>query len=137
MGVDLCSESGDYSAFGYIGWSMVLELARQYGWQPQGTEPPEGLANPDDWNGEYESSDGQRVAASDAVALADALVAAVDDPQLHVRVLQMDSEQRQQVQEQVGPELAASFVGVRDFEEYRECLREFSGFCRKGAFRIE
>jgi hypothetical protein len=137
MGVDLCSESGDDTSFGYMGWSMVLELARQYGWQPRGTEPPEGLDNPGEWNGEYESSDGQRVSAVDAAALADALAAAVADPALHVRVMQMDSEERQRIRQQMGPELAASFVGVRDFGEYRDCLREFSEFCRKGAFRIE
>jgi hypothetical protein len=116
---------------------MVLELARQYGWQPQGTEPPEGVESPDEWEGEYGSSDGQRVTAADAAALADALTAAVADPNLHVRVIQMDSEQRSEVRRQVGPELAASFVGVRDFEEYRACLREFIEFCRNGAFRIE
>jgi len=31
MGVDLYSESGDSTGFGYIGWSMVLDLAERYG----------------------------------------------------------------------------------------------------------
>jgi hypothetical protein len=137
MGVDLYSDSGDSTGFGYVGWSMVLELARQYGWQPEGTEPPEGMDNPHEWAGGYGSSDGQRVTAADATALAEALAAAVADPNVHVTVVRMDSERRREVQARVGPELAASYVGVRDFEEYRECLREFSEFCRHGAFQIE
>jgi hypothetical protein len=137
MGVDLYSDSGDDTGFGYMGWSMVLQLAQQYGWQPQGTEPPEGMDNPQEWAGGYGSSDGQRVTAADAKALAEALAAAVADPNLHVAVMRMDSEQRRDVQARVGPELAASFVGVRDFEEYRRCLRDFSEFCRKGPFVIE
>jgi hypothetical protein len=137
MGVDLYSESGESSGFGYIGWSMVLVLAERYGWQPQGTESPEGMDNHEEWDGGYGSSDGQRVTAPDAAALAVALEAAVADPNLHVTVMQMDAEQRQEVLERVGPELAASFLGVQNFEEYRDCLREFAAFCCRGAFRIE
>jgi hypothetical protein len=137
MGVDLCSESGEDTGFGYVGWSMVLELARRYGWKPQGTEPPEGMDDPSTWEGEYESSDGQRVTAADAEALADALTLAVNGPKLHETVLRMDERDREQVRKQLGPELAASYVGVKDFQEYRESLREFVEFCRKGAFCIE
>jgi hypothetical protein len=137
MGVDLCSESGKSTRFGYGGWAMVLNLAQRYGWKPLGTEPPEGMDNPAEWEGGYDSSDGQRVSAADARALAEALAAAVADPDLHVTVMGMDARRRQEVLEQVGPELAASYVGVQDFAEYREYLREFSEFCRGGAFRIE
>jgi len=136
MGVDLTSDSGDDFDFGYVGWSFVLELARRYGWKPQGTEPPEDL-DASEWEGEYESSDGQRVTAEDARALAGALSAAIDDPKLHETVLSLDERDRKRVQKQVGPELAASYVGVKDFEEYRQSLKEFVAFCRKGAFRIE
>jgi hypothetical protein len=138
MGVDLVSsESGEETGFGYGGWAYVLEIAEKYGWQPQGTERPPDLDASEPWEGEYGSSDGQRVTAEDARALADALDAAVADPQLHVTVLKMDAKDRRRIRKQMGPELAASYVGVKDFEEYRECLREFSAFCRKGAFRIE
>jgi|SRR5262245_23410790 len=116
---------------------MVLGLARRYGWQPQGTEPPAGMDDPDAWEGGYESSDGQRVPPADAKALADAMTRATDDPKLHETVLRMDERDRKRVRQQLGPELAASYVGVKDFEEYRQSLREFVAFCRKGAFRIE
>jgi len=95
------------------------------------------MDNPHEWEGGYGSSDGQRVTAPDATALADALAAAVADPNLHVTIMQMDAEHRQAMLDGVDPQLAAAFVGVEDFEEYRECLREFCAFCRKGAFRIE
>jgi hypothetical protein len=137
MGVDLYSESGANTGFGYVGWSFVLELAQRYGWQPQGTEPPDGMENPEEWGGEYGSSDGQRVTAADAKAIADALDAAVADSKLHATVMQLDANRRKRVLARVGPELAASFVGVRDFEEYRDCLRKFGAFCRQGSFRIE
>lgn len=137
MGVDLCRESGESTGFGYGGWAMVLEIAQQYGWKPLGTEAPTGMDDPAGWSGEYCSSDGQRVTDADVAALAGAISAAVADPNLHVIVLQMDTERRQEVLTQVGPELAASYVGVQDFEEYRASLREFGEFCRGGAFTIE
>ena len=136
MGVDLNSESGDSTSFGYGGWSMLLDLAQHYGWKPLGTEPPEDLAA-EDWDRDYDSSDGQLVTAADAASLAAALERAAADPQLHTVVMGMDETNRETIVEQVGPELAASYVGVDDFEEYRDSLLEFAAFCQEGAFRIE
>ncbi len=137
MGVDLISESGNVAGFGYGGWSMLLEIARRYGWEPQGTTAPAGLDAADWDSAQYESSDGQMVTCADAKLIAGALEKAVTDPELRVTVMRMDAESRQAVLERVGPELAASYVGVRSFDEYRDCLREFAAFCRQGAFRVE
>lgn len=139
MGFELQSDSAaarDFS-FGYNGWAMLLELATRYGWEPRGTEPPGGIGDPNDWNGEYCSSDGQRVSTYDAQAMAAAIEKAVADPNVPAMLNQMVAEQRQGIAERSGPELAASFAGVKDFGEYLNCLRDFAEFCRDGSFRIE
>src|SRR5262245_20557276 len=137
MGVDLNSDSGDSTGFGYGGWAYVLEIGEKYGWKPRGTKRPTDLDRSEPWDGGYGSSDGQRVLAADARALAKALEVAVADPELHVSVMRMDAKDRRRVRKKMGPELAAAYVGVSDFEEYRQSLREFAAFCRKGSFVIE
>src|SRR5262245_33647711 len=58
MGMDL-SGAGGYFAFSGPGWTAVLGLARMYGWEPEGTRPPEewspGITGEDagDWSGGY------------------------------------------------------------------------------------
>jgi hypothetical protein len=82
MGVDLCGVGG-YSVWNWWGWRSVLELGRLYGWKPAGTKPPtQDEGGPWDgrpWGGGYLSNDGQRVTATDARALADALDLALPD----------------------------------------------------------
>lgn len=137
MGVDLISDTGESTGFGYGGWAYVLEIAEKFGWEPMGTLRPSELDSSESWEGEYGSSDGQRVTAEDAMALAKALEAAVASPELHIMVIEMDGEDRSRIRDKMGPELAASYVGVADFEEYRQSLREFAAFCRKGSFVVE
>lgn len=143
MGMDLTSESGDYLRFGGFGWAIILELAERFGWEPRGTLPPEGLEEADDepmepWDGDnYGSNDGQIVTAEDAAAIADALQAALSDPEASAVLAEMGAVQRQQVEQMVPPEVAASFAALPSFEQYRPTIESFIAFCRKGRFRIE
>jgi hypothetical protein len=76
MGVDLLNVRGHGSeGFNDAGWRAVLELAIEYGWQPEGTAPPDD--NSGTWNGNYFSNDFQQVTDSDARTLAEALLRAV------------------------------------------------------------
>ncbi len=62
-------------------WAKALELARLYGWQPRGTQPPalfDFYALNAEWNGTYLTNDGQVVQAEDARALAAALERSLD-----------------------------------------------------------
>jgi hypothetical protein len=66
-------------------WSRILSLARFYGWQPMGTLPPylHNLRKPtyaeQGWDGTYLRNEGQVVQANDAMCLAVALQASLDD----------------------------------------------------------
>lgn len=60
-------------------WTVILHLAEQAGWQPEGTLPPPG-AEPGQWSGDYDTNEGQAISAADAAALASALERASLDP---------------------------------------------------------
>jgi hypothetical protein len=114
MGVDLYALGGNLH-WSFEGWRKVLSLAKRYGWQPMGTEPPqwdrdgagedrvaaenaETLAS---WDGDYYCNNFQTVNARDARNLADALERALPE-----------------------------------FPEARQTLQRFIAYCRAGAFRI-
>jgi hypothetical protein len=88
MGMDLIGRGGSMS-LNWDDWRSLLELAEQYGWQPEGTTGPldqgrlsqEGKdqASGHSWSGTYFSNDHQLVADSDARALGQALLRAADD----------------------------------------------------------
>ena len=69
------------------GWQRMLALAQWYGWQPQGTAPPDELAvnaelwkgDPSDWDGRYFPPYGQQVTELDAKGLAIGLERALPD----------------------------------------------------------
>jgi hypothetical protein len=83
MGFDLSNSKQDYARFSWSTWRFLLETARKFGWQPQGTVDP--IYSDDYWSGGYHSNDGQRVLEEDADALVDALEEALlsnrEDPE--------------------------------------------------------
>lgn len=143
MGMDLHG-AGGYFRFDVIAWAKVLELARQYGWEPAGTELPE-----EDWNGGYDTNAFQRVTDEDAANIAAALERALDDvpdfsrggktkeytpedppthPVMRALVMAVGGPL-------VGPDDSPSpvefFAGVR-----KDKIREYIAFCRAGGFVI-
>ena len=73
MGMDLLGSHGD-ERFSLSGWSMCLERAIAFGWNPKGTVAPKELG---EWNGGYHSNDFQLVTDHDARALGEALLRAI------------------------------------------------------------
>ena len=57
-------------------WRALLELAYEYGWEPMGTVH----ADDSNWDGTYFANSGQFVRAEDSRGLAEAVSAALDDP---------------------------------------------------------
>jgi hypothetical protein len=117
MGMDL-SGPGGYFRWTSLGWSEILDLGEEFGWEPSGTGPPRGCKKAEWHSGLYHSNDGQLFYARDAERLADALeraLAAIPERQppkkgkLKVRYFT--------------PEEAAN-------------IREFIAFCRAGSFRL-
>jgi len=77
MGYDLKNRS-NYFRFNIHIYPKVLELSLAYNWIPKGTilNPMEGN-NSRDWNGSYDSNDGQYVIPEDSINLAEALGIAI------------------------------------------------------------
>jgi hypothetical protein len=79
MGMDLQGRQG-YFRFSMDGWHSVLNVAKKYGWEPQGTDAPTTDVEAEhEWDGNYSSNSNQAVTSSDAeqisVALSRALAA--------------------------------------------------------------
>ncbi|MBZ0287190.1 MAG: hypothetical protein K8I30_06215, partial [Anaerolineae bacterium] len=83
MTIELLREGDSLFQFHYFGiWQKVLDLARLYGWEPEGTsEPPNWYTSESQeiWKGQYDLYLGERVSDPDAAAIAAALKAALDD----------------------------------------------------------
>ncbi len=56
-------------------WQAVKELAEMYGWQPAGTTVPDDA----EWDGRYDTKEGQRITDADARNLAAALECSLPD----------------------------------------------------------
>jgi hypothetical protein len=80
MGMDLKNRAGEELRFGTVGWTFLIHFAERYGWQPRGTLPPESLEPGRQWEGNYDSNDGQYVTPEDARDLAAAVARGLADP---------------------------------------------------------
>lgn len=80
MGIALSGLKGGYVDLTSSGWENLLNIAAKNGWEPLGTVPHEwsGIA-PEEWDGNYFSSDHQTVCAEDTLGIAAALELAVSD----------------------------------------------------------
>ena len=137
-------------------WAKALELARLYGWRPQGTFPPsiyDFYKLGADWNGTYLTNDGQIVKAEDALSLAAALESSLDDiPDTNVKIdwnckfwLEDDlpewlsPEERAIIEEELADGLL-DIMGIHPLEYFagaeKRHLTEFIRFCRLGSFEI-
>jgi len=137
MSVDLTSRGGSELSLRGSGWDFILNLAEAYGWQAPGTRPPPDV-DPGEWDGSYDSSDGQTVTTEDALALAQALRRARADPQradVERRVSrELDEAVRRIMLRDHGVELPPDHGGERHLEA--ELLDELCAFCEQGAFTV-
>lgn len=102
-------------------WDVVLDLAKQFGWEPAGTRPPRGV-RVSDWNaGDYTTCERQQITEADAWALAAALERALAAIQNGDAV---------QSPEGASPELMF-FTGYA-----RGGLADFVKYCERGGFRV-
>ena len=131
MGIDLGNKNGNSFRFRHNAWARLLNLAEDYGWQPQGTElddcyPEEDRGN---WGGGYSSNDLQIVNANDAANLADAVE----------RVLAEIPEERRRVsrrKEVYSIEELSRISAEGFFRGGQERIRRAIEFFREGAFQI-
>ncbi|MGA2501603.1 MAG: hypothetical protein ABSH20_28005 [Tepidisphaeraceae bacterium] len=158
MGYDLSNAAGDFHEWKVLGWWSVLNLARAYGWIPCGTHAPAGTTDASPWDGNYFMNDGQRVLASDALSLADALDRLLEDSQKEVVAGRLRDRMQELVDAPSVPEpdsptdvmvyplafirgmlqqFGQTSIGAWSFTDKGNAyLREFIAFCRKGEFAI-
>ena len=88
--------SGDTDAvcLNWATWAWIQEIAVAHGWEPAGTEasdwvgedggpdPQWGTGPAEDWDGRYNSCDGQWVTPTDAKNLGDAIARAISNGEL-------------------------------------------------------
>jgi hypothetical protein len=136
MSYELFNERGDSFNFNFTSWPYYLALAEEYGWQPAGTDAPDGRAG--DWSGTYCTNDGQWVSAVDAEAIANALQQAVDnhDPARVERSCEMARMRTADVREAIQVATGCDFFGGRVDRYNTPFLREMIAFFRKGRFQI-
>ena len=85
MGYDIEGEGGRPFRANGFGWTYLLTLARDNGWEPMGTTMSgfDDSRPPSDWNGGYCSNDFQRVEEEDASNMANALEKALQACRQH------------------------------------------------------
>jgi hypothetical protein len=137
MGVDLTNDKGNYLRFSNGGWTLALCLAEVYEWEQEGTtlEQEEG-EEPIEWDGDYFSSDGQRVTPSDAVGLATACERALADPEYEETAAEINDQIDAAIAE-ADPEWEPQKWSREDYVAFRDQLKELITFCREGGFIIE
>jgi len=157
MSFDLVNQSTEICRkFSRQSWAKTLELARSYGWQPIGTQPPAMLdfyALEAEWSGGYLTNDGQVVDAADARLLAAALersLAAIPDfnPPM---IWEAGSWREDDLPEWLSPAERAmieetlqdgllDILGIHPIDffagEEKRRLKDFIRFCRLGSFEI-
>jgi hypothetical protein len=136
MGYDLKNDRGAELRFSNSGWPLSLEIGERHGWNPQGTLAPADWDEEEEWEGEYFSTDGQRVSKEDAAGLVKALEKALADPHFAAKTRATFGE--------LQDEEAAGHAGYKATEyslaeagEFGERLRELIAFAQGTGFVIE
>jgi hypothetical protein len=112
-------------------WTVMLHLAEDCGWQPEGTIAPPGV-EPGNWAGDYDSNEGQSMSAADAAAFASALERASLD---HNR-----SRTIQQVADRISAmvrEANSSDYQIETGASYWSAIDELIRLCRRGPVVLE
>lgn len=145
MAVILRGEHGDF-VLNNKGWGLLLMMAWDYGWRPEGTRPPEHWKHvnrenlPETWaKADYVTGKGQRILAPDAKALGDALERAVDDLPNHDPLVEKEVA-RLNIPAFPSMRVVRSDVPTTNLEvfggENKEGFRRLIAFCRAGELAV-
>ena len=134
MAILLVNDAGDEYMIPLTAWGYVLGLAERYGWDPMGTSlrPADGSNAAPVWDGGYCTNDGQRVDATDAFALCNALDNALNDPD---RCDEPTDHKHTHAIAEAGF-ICARVEYVSFLQNNRAAIEEIAAFCRQGSFVI-
>ena len=147
MTIDLYRSDDDFFQFEYFGiWQKLMNLAQIYNWTPAGTAAPpewEREAN-ENWNGGYDTFNGEWVTDDDARALAEALDRALDDlpdNTMPDRIIETEIEEIDREGEvSISFHIIEANKSLNLFEtfggQYKSDLKTFIRFARQGGFHI-
>jgi hypothetical protein len=138
MSMDFTSESGSRLYPSGSAWSFFLRLAEEYGWNPAGSVPPEGV-QASEWDGGYDSNDGQRVTREDAAAMAAALERVLTDPAGDARQRTVNQKLNEDVRAVAKEKFGIDFPPDDDDDVIPrpEDLAAIVSFLSAGGFRID
>jgi len=148
MLIDLYRNEKDYFQFEYFGiWQKVMDLARIYGWEPEGTDEPPQWDSDDDverWPGDYDLYSGEWVTDEDAYALVTALEGALDDlpdNPMPDRIIETEIEEIDRDGDiSISFHIIEANKSLNLFEtfggQYKSELIAFIHFARRGGFHI-
>jgi hypothetical protein len=136
MGYDLKNDRGEELRFSNSGWSLALEIAERHGWNPQGTLAPADWEEGKEWEGDYDTMDGQRVSAEDAAGLVKALERALADNHFAAKARDTFNELHDQIGGEHPPPGRVEFT-LEVAEGFRATLRELIEFTGDCGFRID
>ena len=149
MGYDLQSRTGNCFEWQISDYPNALKLAEAYGWQPQGTTNSlivvDGLGvvggtSPEDWDGRYTSNDYQIVSEVDAANMAEALERALEDipdtmeKSVYTGTKVLDTSDMTNMQKLIEPEPVNLHDNLSYWIGYKNYLREFISFLKKGSY---
>ena len=114
-----------------LDWIFYLNFADWYGWEPQGTLPPKDY-NDDEWDGRYDSNEGQIVSSGDSKALSAALNKAINDRNYEHRVEDVYLPLQSDLSKEFSIDPMGSFDPWQIFEE----TKAFIAFANGNEFRL-
>ena len=153
MGYDL-NNANQHFGFSVFAWSFVLDLAKEFGWQPMGTVLSETAAKQEgsneetirSWEGHYDGNNFQSVVDKDALNLANALDNALKvipdkrNPAYNTLLSLTDDTTGLNYFKMVFRGIKSIYPGspVDYFSgiENKKYLKEFIQFCKCGSFSI-
>jgi hypothetical protein len=136
MGYDLKNERGEESRFSSSGWALALNIAERHGWNPQGTLEPAGWDEQEEWGGDYDTMDGQRVSKEDAAGMVKALEKALADVHFAAKTRATFDELQDEMAEAISSYKRIEY-SLEEAEEFGGRLRELIAFARGTSFVIE
>jgi hypothetical protein len=131
VGFDITDRAGATMHLTGSAWTVVLHLAEENGWQPEGTVAPPGVA-PESWDGQYDSNDGQSMSARDAAAFASALERAALDPNRSRTIHQVADRISAMVRE-----ATKSDYQIETSASYWPAIDDLIRLCRRGPVVLE
>ena len=135
MAVELQSENGTKFPLPPRYWSFFLTLAQTCEWQPKGSSKPKGFGLFKTWNGNYESSDGQKVTSQDALELGKGLNRCYYSMHCMEIMQSVAQNVEAEVQKQTGL-IIPEEMRIKVSEELKESLGKLMAFTYQGAFSI-